>query len=311
MTNTTLVLIGLITLNSLIFSNGNAGVGILAVDFIVLLLVSILLKKQFNSKLTRNIYLWSNILTISFLMWSTSSPHYAVVLPVFILIASHFLNTKTFFIISAYCILNIVLFGLMKVNNWGIESSTLSFGYWQMIDVIIILYSAIYTAWQASKDMKYTLRNLKLEIEKVTNSRSEIANLVHFDALTGLENQYYCEKQYAKLFKKMDIDIEQIAVFFLDLDNFKSINDYYNHSVGDKLLVTISKRLKGLVKDEDIACRLSGDEFVLIIHRPKNYNLHLFASRILRRISKPIEINSALIDITASVGIATANKDDD
>lgn len=297
-------------LNSMIFSVSNTGIGILTVNFFILFALVSPLKIKLNSKLTRNIYLWSNILTASFLMWSTSSPHYVLVMPIFIVIASLIVSTRTFFVISTYCLLSMLAFGIMKANHWGTISLNQSFGYWQMIDVFIILCSAIYTAWQASTDMEYALKNLNREIRKVTESRSKIEGLVHYDSLTGLANKSYCEEQYSEIFESTNLDSEQISVFFLDLDNFKSINDYYNHSVGDKLLVTVSKRLKGLINDEDIACRLSGDEFILIIHRPKRYNTQVFASRILKEISKPININSSLLDTTASIGVAVATKQD-
>lgn len=295
-------------LNSIIFSSGNTGVEILVVDFIALLLVSFLIGRKFNKKLTRNLYLWSNILATSFLMWDTSSPHYAFVIPVFILIASLILHMRSFLIISFYCVFGLVTFGLMKINNWGIASTTQPFGYWQMIDGIIILGATVYTAWQASIYLKVTLKSLNNEIQKVTDSRSEIETLVHFDPLTGLVNKHYCEKQYARFFETRAS--KQVTVFFLDLDNFKSINDFYDHSVGDKVLVTISQRLKGIINTNDIACRLSGDEFVLIIRRPELYDIQLFANQMLQLISKPIDINCNLIDITASIGIAKATKYD-
>lgn len=297
-------------INSIVFSVNNAGIWFLIADFIVLTALFFLLKSKFNSTFTRNLFIWTNVLTTSFLMWSTASPHYILVVPVLISIASLTVNTKSFFIISSYCVLSLLTFGAMKIYNWGIPVSSPPFGYWQIIDGVIILGSAIYSAWQASIDLKYTLKGLKREIAKVSEINAEIKNLADFDPLTGLTTRSYCEQQYKEFFESTNSKNEQIAIFFLDLDNFKAINDNYNHTTGDKVLVEVSFRLKELAQTGGIASRLSGDEFVLIIRRPIHYNVQLFASRILQKVEMPVDTATNMFNITASIGIAIANKND-
>ena len=308
----TLLLIALLLVNSIVFSIGNIVTGLLVGELIVLTALSILLKAEFPPLLIKNLYIWSNILSMSFLMWSTTSPHYILIAPVFILLASLMISTRMLIITSIYCIFSLLVLALIRNNSWMITPSTNhTYGYWQIIDGVILLIAAFHTALRVKIDFKNTLKGLNNEIIKTTENHSKIEELVNYDSLTGLINRTYCEQLYSELFKNTEkLKNKQITVFFLDLDNFKSINDYYDHTTGDKVLVEVSTKLKKLIQTEGIACRLSGDEFVLIISRPKHYDVQLFASRILQVIATPVQIGTHIIDITVSVGIAIAGPSD-
>jgi len=308
----TLLLIALLLVNSIVFSIGNIVTGLLVGELIALTALYILLKAEFPPLLIKNLYIWSNILSMSFLMWSTTSPHYILIAPVFILLASLMISTRMLIITSIYCIFSLLVLALIRNNSWMITPSTNhTYGYWQIIDGVILLIAAFHTALRVKIDFKNTLKGLNNEIIKTTENHSKIEELVNYDSLTGLINRTHCEQLYSELFKNTEkLKNKQITVFFLDLDNFKSINDYYDHTTGDKVLVEVSTKLKKLIQTEGIACRLSGDEFVLIISRPKHYDVQLFASRILQVIATPVQIGTHIIDITVSVGIAIAGPSD-
>jgi len=192
----TMLFSALMIINSMFFTDNIYSIILLAVNIFILFLLGFPLREKLDSITSRNIYLWSNVLMTTFLMWTTSSPHYALVLPVFIVIASLLVKTRTFFFISAYCIFGVAIYGVMSINNWNVVSANQPFGYWQMIDGIIIMCSAIYTAWQASRDMKFTLRSLNRETKNLTHSYSKIKGLEHFDYLTGLINKEHYETKY-------------------------------------------------------------------------------------------------------------------
>ena len=308
----TLLLIAILLVNSIVFSIGNIVTGLLVGEFIVLTTLYVLLRAEFPPLLIKNLYIWSNILSMSFLMWSTTSPHYILIAPVFILLASLMISTRMLIITTIYCIFSLIVLALIRNNSWMITPSlSHTYGYWQIIDGVILLIAAFHTAWRVKVDFKYTLKGLNNEIIKTTHNHSKIEELVNYDSLTGLINRTHCEHLYSELFKSTKkLKNKQVTVFFLDLDNFKSINDYYDHTTGDKVLVEVSTKLKKLIQTEGIACRLSGDEFVLIISRPKHYDVQLFASRILQVIATPVQIGTTIIDITVSVGIAIAGPSD-
>ncbi len=309
----TLLLIALLLVNSIIFSVENIVTGLLLGEFFVLTTLFFLLKSGLNYLVIKNSYIISNILSMSLLMWSTTSPHYILISPVFILLASLMISTRMLLITSSYCIFSLVVLALLRNNSlMYTPSASPTYGYWQIIDGVILLIAAFYTAWRVKVDFRYTLKGLNNEIIKTTENHAKIEELVNYDPLTGLINRTHCEQLYSELFKNTkNSKNKQITVFFLDLDNFKSINDYYDHTTGDKVLVEVSTKLKKLIQTEGIACRLSGDEFVLIITRPKHYDVQLFASRILQVIATPTQIDANIIDITVSVGIAIAGPKDD
>lgn len=127
------------------------------------------------------------------------------------------------------------------------------------------------------------------------------------DSLTEVNNRFaFLERMNTLLesSKKMSMQVLH-AVFFLDLDRFKQVNDTLGHSIGDHLLVEVAKRLKALLKNKDILARYGGDEFVLTltnIHHPRE--AAKFAEKIIKTIEEPVIINDQEIYISTSVGIS-------
>ena len=100
------------------------------------------------------------------------------------------------------------------------------------------------------------------------------------------------------------------AIFFLDLDRFKQVNDTLGHKSGDLLLVEVANRIKGLLKNKDILARYGGDEFVFTISNIKNpRDAALFAEKILAAIEEPIRINGEDVFVTSSLGISIYPED--
>lgn len=101
-----------------------------------------------------------------------------------------------------------------------------------------------------------------------------------------------------------------MAVLFIDLDNFKQINDAHGHAVGDHFLITVSKILLGLVEANDLVARLAGDEFIIITEESHDGEARKLADSIIAEISKPMLIGSIVLSHSASIGIAIAGAMD-
>ena len=116
----------------------------------------------------------------------------------------------------------------------------------------------------------------------------------------------------AQFIAKMKRGNGQFALVYLDLDNFKTVNDKYGHSVGDKVLVAFTKRLLGAIRKTDFLARVGGDEFVLIL---ENYtsqaDLDITMGRIDQSLSEPFKIKTHLINLVASYGISHFPADGD
>ena len=135
-------------------------------------------------------------------------------------------------------------------------------------------------------------------------SEEELIRLANIDALTGLPNRslFLDRLSHAIAYSRRNSSL--FALLFIDLDNFKNINDTLGHSMGDKMLVNVAKRLKSCVRDVDTVARLGGDEFTVILENINNTNeVGLCANKILNRLSQSMEIEGTLLKSTPSIGI--------
>lgn len=132
------------------------------------------------------------------------------------------------------------------------------------------------------------------------------------DTLTDVFNRFAFIEQMKALLEIPNGNREPIqhAVFFMDLDRFKQVNDTLGHEIGDHLLVEVSKRLKGLLKSKDILARYGGDEFVITltnIHHPRE--AAKFAELVIQEIEKPIIVQNQEVFVSTSIGISIYPED--
>lgn len=127
----------------------------------------------------------------------------------------------------------------------------------------------------------------------------------HHDVLTELPNRILFTQRLEECIAKSKRSKIGFALFFIDLDKFKNINDSLGHEIGDKVLKVIANRLKSIIRKEDVLARLSGDEFTIIVGDIKEINdtTHL-AEKLLTILAEPIQINKEVLYVSGSIGIA-------
>jgi diguanylate cyclase (GGDEF)-like protein/PAS domain S-box-containing protein len=136
-----------------------------------------------------------------------------------------------------------------------------------------------------------------------------IAHLAHHDSLTDLPNRVLFRKQLEQALPSASNDL-RVAVLYLDLDNFKEVNDSLGHPTGDALLQAISERLRGCLRDTDAVARLGGDEFAIIQTAvAHSRDVTDLARKILETIQQPYVINGQRFTTNASIGISMAPHD--
>ena len=136
-------------------------------------------------------------------------------------------------------------------------------------------------------------------------AEDELSFKAYYDTLTGLINRNQLEHSLDLSISSALRSQQRFAVFFIDLDHFKNINDTLGHDAGDELLKIIGDRLRNNIRKTDIAARLGGDEFILVLNGTDNPDTAaIFAEKILNTILKPIVINEHQLYITASIGIS-------
>ena len=147
------------------------------------------------------------------------------------------------------------------------------------------------------------------DITERTRADEKIAHLAHYDALTDLPNRVLFRERLEQALRAVRPG-EQLAVLYIDIDEFKGVNDALGHPVGDELLQGVAERLRGCLKETDVAARLGGDEFAVIQCAIKNQSeTTQLVDRIYEAIRAPLECAGHLITTDASIGIALAPGD--
>jgi diguanylate cyclase (GGDEF)-like protein len=125
------------------------------------------------------------------------------------------------------------------------------------------------------------------------------------DGLTGLPTRLYFEDRLAAAAKKCDAKRSRLAVFFVDLDGFKPVNDTYGHACGDRVLEQVGARLKAISRGADVAARVGGDEFLLLMTGITGDDaVTQVAGRLIEALSRPYKVEDREVGISCSVGIA-------
>ncbi|WP_150048424.1 MULTISPECIES: bifunctional diguanylate cyclase/phosphodiesterase [Methylomonas] len=166
---------------------------------------------------------------------------------------------------------------------------------------------------------KVPLRNADREIigilgmyEDITEHKlavERINYLANYDPLTGLPNRVQLDNRSQYAIKLAQRNREKLAVMFLDLDHFKTINDTLGHSIGDALLVELANRLLAVLRAEDTATRLGGDEFILLLPDIETIGAKILAQTLLTTLSEPYRIEQYDLTLTVSIGIALYPED--
>jgi len=141
---------------------------------------------------------------------------------------------------------------------------------------------------------------------------SKIFKMAYYDSLTNLPNRKLFFDRLEMTFAHSKRNNTMFALLFIDLDNFKKINDFLGHSKGDELLKETANRIKKAVRDTDTVSRFGGDEFTIIMDSIKNYDdASILADRILKSVHYKYNHNNEEICVTASIGISVYPYDDD
>ena len=155
-----------------------------------------------------------------------------------------------------------------------------------------------------------TMHELVSAVQRALRRRSaekRAANLAFRDALTGLFNARYFLRRLAEAVALSAREGKASAVFLIDLDGFKPVNDQYGHAVGDLALKEVATRLRDALRDYDTVARLGGDEFVVLVQGIDDRNiLGGLAQRVVELIEKPMRIEQATLTLGASIGVAIA-----
>lgn len=148
------------------------------------------------------------------------------------------------------------------------------------------------------------------DVTEQDRAAEAIERLAHHDTLTGLANRYTLEARLDQLVADARRHNRRLAVIFLDMDNFKSVNDTLGHGIGDQFLRQVAQRLTTSVRENDIVARLGGDEFVIVLTEVfGTQEATSVASKIIHALNQPITLGSHTLSPSASIGICFYPQD--
>jgi diguanylate cyclase (GGDEF)-like protein/PAS domain S-box-containing protein len=141
-------------------------------------------------------------------------------------------------------------------------------------------------------------------ITRRKQAEQRIQHMALHDSLTGLPNRTLLEDRLGQAIALAQRVHKHVAVLLLDLDRFKNVNDSFGHSVGDRLLVLVSQRLKACTRKSDTVARLAGDEFVIAVQMAEHLEgIEMVARKVLDTLSEPFQVENRDLQISASIGI--------
>jgi len=171
------------------------------------------------------------------------------------------------------------------------------------------LNTAISLLWSDNQEISHYVIVFD-DITALKNRKDEMEKIALYDPLTGLENRVLFKTRLEKIIQNLQRNEVKTALLFIDIDDFKSINDSLGHETGDHVLKTVAERLKTHTRKNDTVSRVSGDEFIILLN-----DIHAYddASKVTRHIiesfKKPIMMNEREIFVTVSIGISVTPDD--
>ncbi len=246
-----------------------------------------------------------------YMMWSGQGlrDEAMLVLPA-IIVFTALIGGRTIFLplLMLFCT-NALLNGYL--NDAGLFHNDITTpGVHSAILVILIISVTAFAVWLLANDMMATTQKLLHETQRVQSSKDEIEKLVNYDQLTGLPNRALARTFYEHSFHKRSKNKPIAAIMFVDLDNFKAINDSLGHQIGDKYLQKIASTLQDCVRAYDIVCRQGGDEFVIIIDEIRHINdASNVALKILDILSHSIVVDGHNLTTSCSIGLSFCPHD--
>jgi len=174
------------------------------------------------------------------------------------------------------------------------------FGHLYKVAAFCFLYHAVFVA---SVREPFRLLSDEMRMRRAIEERIEF--LAFHDSLTALPNRVLVRELFGKAAAAADRAKTKLALLFIDLDNFKRVNDNFGHAAGDELLRAVADRLRGMIRRSDVLGRQAGDEFLLILSDLKDPDLiKPLLDKVVDRIRLPINLGTEELSISVSMGVA-------
>ena len=162
---------------------------------------------------------------------------------------------------------------------------------------------------QSNEELLRSNQSLETRVQERTRqlqqANSKLQFQAHYDGLTGLANRALLTEQLAVILGNAKREENYVALLFLDLDGFKPVNDKYGHDVGDQMLQKLSQRIITSIRSADLAARIGGDEFIIVLSNIQEaLHAETFSEMLIAKLQAPIEIEGRELSIGVSIGVS-------
>lgn len=221
---------------------------------------------------------------------------YKDTVPVFVAAITTIIHHIVFNILQQY---EVSLFGMpVMIFNYGCGMDIV------LLHGIFVMVEAFVLGYIIKLQIEYAIELNKTE-NKISGLNEELSHSSLHDSLTGLPNRDNLHSQLNLMVANAKRYQRKFAVLFLDLDHFKNVNDTLGHNVGDMLLISVAKKLKAIVRKNDLISRIGGDEFIIIINDFDDArSLEMVIMKILEAFRNEWIIKNHLLRLSVSVGVA-------
>jgi diguanylate cyclase (GGDEF)-like protein len=229
--------------------------------------------------------------------------------PAILIFAGMFGNRRMLLVLMGWLQTGLVALYLLH-HSGVIRAAAVPVDLQRLVMMAAILAAIGFFVWLLTSDLHQTLAQLAAEKEALAQSYERIDLLAHRDPLTHLPNRALAKNLLEQLLAQAQRNQCMVAALYLDLDNFKTVNDSLGHAVGDELLCLVAERLGTGLHECNTVARLSGDEFLILlggIHTEEA--VAASAARVLQLLAQPFALQGLDVVVTTSLGIAVAPRD--
>lgn len=302
-----LVFVGLFIASVGYVVDGNWAIASLLLPGLGLMLLCLWLSHHGRTDVANLLFLFSLAAMVCALMWVSEGIKDVALLsfPALLIMAGLLVQTRAFFVLLGCMVAYLVLLTLAtEVFHWrstGYTSPPLE----QLRDVLTILLVSGMAIWLILSDLQKALLSLQRQIARYRESQEQLTYLSQHDSLTGLANRGLGRERLERAIDSARRQQRRVALLFMDLDNFKLINDSLGHAAGDDLLKQVATRLNQAMRKSDIVARHGGDEFVIgLTDVGGGEDVSAVAASVLQRMQEVFLLKDTEVTTSFSIGIA-------
>ncbi len=264
------------------------------------------LNRQGRTRLAGAVLLSMGTATTTLIMWFGQGVFGGtlIVYPVILIFAAMLAGTRYTLGVLAFMLLSVAFIAWATVAGWRVDMD-LPLSPGRVIMALLVLAICAFSVWLLSRDLRTALGRLQAEVARVHESQRSLAHLARYDALTDLPNRVMERERLEIALAQARRLGTRVAMMFVDLDNFKTINDSMGHAAGDEFLRLVAQRLVKGVRETDSVSRHGGDEFLIVLTNiADKKTINYAVAKLMQSLAQPVPLRDTSIQISCSIGIS-------